>query len=210
MARHDPPHRTILPTVTPVHDRLGVGTGQGMHQGVPLLPGRVHLPPGARTPGRAGLPGGHGRPGSPAAWKSWPCCRYPPATTPASSPWPPRSWMPLSPGASALACPSLRMDSLGEELINQIKRVRKTGFTLAPEAGSERLRGGYQQEPERRADRGHRPHGVRHGLEPGEALLHAGPGPPRPRRTSWPSAAWPPWWPVRPKAPGGAGASGRW
>ncbi|MBN1278021.1 MAG: TIGR03960 family B12-binding radical SAM protein [Deltaproteobacteria bacterium] len=40
----------------------------------------------------------------------------------------------------ALSLPSLRVDSLNNALIEQIKRVRKTGFTLAPEAGSDRLR----------------------------------------------------------------------
>ncbi len=40
----------------------------------------------------------------------------------------------------ALSVPSLRVDTLTDEMIAQIKRVRKTGFTVAPEAGSERLR----------------------------------------------------------------------
>ncbi len=41
----------------------------------------------------------------------------------------------------ALSLPSLRVGTLTDELINEIKKVRKTGFTLAPEAGSERMRG---------------------------------------------------------------------
>ncbi len=40
----------------------------------------------------------------------------------------------------AVSLPSLRVGTLTEELINEIRQVRKTGFTLAPEAGSERLR----------------------------------------------------------------------
>ena len=40
----------------------------------------------------------------------------------------------------AVSFPSLRVGSLTEELMSEIKKVRKTGFTLAPEAGSERLR----------------------------------------------------------------------
>ncbi|MBW1922152.1 MAG: TIGR03960 family B12-binding radical SAM protein [Deltaproteobacteria bacterium] len=47
----------------------------------------------------------------------------------------------LAPDKVAVSLPSLRVDSLKPELIDQIKRVRKTGFTLAPEAGSDRLRG---------------------------------------------------------------------
>jgi radical SAM family uncharacterized protein/radical SAM-linked protein len=40
----------------------------------------------------------------------------------------------------AVSLPSLRVGSLTASLMAQIKRVRKTGFTLAPEAGSSRLR----------------------------------------------------------------------
>ncbi len=40
----------------------------------------------------------------------------------------------------AISLPSLRVDTLSQEMIDQIRRVRKTGFTLAPEAGTQRLR----------------------------------------------------------------------
>ncbi len=40
----------------------------------------------------------------------------------------------------ALSLPSLRTDTFSEEMALQIKKVRKTGFTLAPEAGTDRLR----------------------------------------------------------------------
>ncbi len=40
----------------------------------------------------------------------------------------------------AVSFPSLRVGTLTGELVNEIKKVRKTGFTLAPEAGSDRLR----------------------------------------------------------------------
>ncbi len=45
-----------------------------------------------------------------------------------------------SPKNVAVSLPSLRMDSLNTAMIEQVKRVRKTGFTLAPEAGNDRLR----------------------------------------------------------------------
>ena len=41
---------------------------------------------------------------------------------------------------TGVSLPSLRVDSLDAEMMAQIKRVRKTGFTLAPEAGNNRLR----------------------------------------------------------------------
>lgn len=40
----------------------------------------------------------------------------------------------------AVSLPSLRVGTLAPGLAEEIKRVRKTGFTLAPEAGSDRLR----------------------------------------------------------------------
>jgi radical SAM family uncharacterized protein/radical SAM-linked protein len=40
----------------------------------------------------------------------------------------------------AVSLPSLRVGTLTDELIEEIKKVRKTGFTLAPEAGSDRMR----------------------------------------------------------------------
>lgn len=44
------------------------------------------------------------------------------------------------PARVAVSFPSLRADTLTPELTEQIKRVRKTGFTIAPEAGTQRLR----------------------------------------------------------------------
>ena len=41
---------------------------------------------------------------------------------------------------TALSLPSLRTETLSGEIAEQIRKVRKTGFTLAPEAGTDRLR----------------------------------------------------------------------
>lgn len=40
----------------------------------------------------------------------------------------------------SVSMPSMRVGTLSPQVMDQIKRVRKTGFTVAPEAGSERLR----------------------------------------------------------------------
>jgi radical SAM family uncharacterized protein len=40
----------------------------------------------------------------------------------------------------AVALPSLRLDSFDKEVAEELKKVRKTGLTFAPEAGSQRLR----------------------------------------------------------------------
>ena len=41
---------------------------------------------------------------------------------------------------NAISLPSIRAEKLTPELMNIIKKVKKTGFTIAPEAGSQRLR----------------------------------------------------------------------
>ncbi len=46
----------------------------------------------------------------------------------------------LEPRRVAVSLPSLRADTLTPEMVAQIRRVRRTGLTIAPEAGSERLR----------------------------------------------------------------------
>jgi len=46
----------------------------------------------------------------------------------------------LAPKKIAVSFPSMRVGTLTPELMEAILKVRKTGFTLAPEAGSERLR----------------------------------------------------------------------
>jgi radical SAM family uncharacterized protein/radical SAM-linked protein len=46
----------------------------------------------------------------------------------------------------AVSLPSTRVDALAPTLLEQIRRVRKTGFTLAPEAGSQRMRDIIQKE----------------------------------------------------------------
>lgn len=40
----------------------------------------------------------------------------------------------------SISMPSMRVGTLTQSVMDQIRRVRKTGFTVAPEAGSERLR----------------------------------------------------------------------
>ena len=46
----------------------------------------------------------------------------------------------------AVSLPSTRVDALSPHILEEIRRVRKTGFTLAPEAGTQRLRDVIQKE----------------------------------------------------------------
>ena len=52
----------------------------------------------------------------------------------------------LSPERISISLPSIRLDALRENTVRQIRKVRKTGFTLAPEAGTERLRRNINKE----------------------------------------------------------------
>ncbi len=52
----------------------------------------------------------------------------------------------FAPERVAVSLPSTRVDALSPKLLEQIRRVRKTGFTLAPEAGTQRLRDVIQKE----------------------------------------------------------------
>ena len=52
----------------------------------------------------------------------------------------------LAPSSVSLSLPSLRLDALRENTVRQIRKVRKSGFTLAPEAGTSRLRRSVNKE----------------------------------------------------------------
>ena len=52
----------------------------------------------------------------------------------------------LAPSNVSLSLPSLRLDALRENTVRQIRKVRKSGFTLAPEAGTSRLRRSVNKE----------------------------------------------------------------
>ncbi|MBI5212903.1 MAG: TIGR03960 family B12-binding radical SAM protein [Nitrospirae bacterium] len=47
----------------------------------------------------------------------------------------------FGPSRIALSLPSLRVGSVNREVLKEIRSVRKTGFTMAPEAATDRLRG---------------------------------------------------------------------
>src|SRR2546426_10313644 len=52
----------------------------------------------------------------------------------------------LVPERVAVSLPSTRVDALSPRILEQIRRVRKTGFTPAPEAGTQRPRDVIQKE----------------------------------------------------------------
>lgn len=139
LAQHPPPTRPVVPLVKPVHDRLGLEIARGCTRGCRFCSaGYFYRPVRERPPAQvlqAALEGlaatGHQELALLSLSAGDYACIEPLAAA-LMDVLAPRRW--------SLSLPSLRLDSLGEELIAQIKRVRKSGFTLAPEAGSTRLR----------------------------------------------------------------------
>lgn len=134
-----PPQKPVLPLVKPVHDRLGLEISRGCTRGCRFCQaGFIYRPVRERPAEQVveSLTSAIDYSGiDEAALLSLSAgdytCIEPLATALMNI---------LEPRKVSLSLPSLRVDSLSEELIAQIKRVRKTGFTLAPEAGSDRMR----------------------------------------------------------------------
>ncbi|MDR1397521.1 MAG: TIGR03960 family B12-binding radical SAM protein [Desulfarculales bacterium] len=129
----------IVPAISPVHDRLGLEIARGCTRGCRFCQaGYIYRPLRERDPlplYQAALEGLRAGGMDELALLSLSSGDY--SCIGSLS----RGLMDaLSPAKISLSLPSLRVDSLSAQLMEQIKRVRKTGFTLAPEAGSERLR----------------------------------------------------------------------
>jgi radical SAM family uncharacterized protein/radical SAM-linked protein len=134
-----PPVDPVVPLVKPVHDRLGVEIARGCTRGCRFCQaGYIYRPVREREPEKvlgAALDGLSQSGLEEVALLSLSSGDYTciePLAHKLMDELEPRRW--------SLSLPSLRVDSLSDELVKQVKRVRKSGFTLAPEAGSDRLR----------------------------------------------------------------------
>ncbi|MCB2185801.1 MAG: TIGR03960 family B12-binding radical SAM protein [Deltaproteobacteria bacterium] len=139
LARHQPPSHPVSPWVKPVHDRVGLEISRGCTRGCRFCQaGYIYRPARERPPAQlmeTALAALAATGQEELALLSLSAGDY--TCIEALTTCLMDSLEPLKVG---LSLPSLRVDSLSPELIGQIKRVRKTGFTLAPEAGSQRLR----------------------------------------------------------------------
>jgi radical SAM family uncharacterized protein/radical SAM-linked protein len=133
------PQTHIVPALSPVHDRLGLEIARGCSRGCRFCQaGYIYRPVRERAPlplYQAALDGIAASGMEELALLSLSSGDYSCIDGLAQS-----LMDALAADKVSLSLPSLRVDSLSPKLMEQIKRVRKTGFTLAPEAGSERLR----------------------------------------------------------------------
>jgi radical SAM family uncharacterized protein/radical SAM-linked protein len=137
--RFPPPVRPLVPSCQIVHDRLNLEIARGCTRGCRYCQaGMLYRPVRER------------RPEAVEAWVE---------TALAATGYEEVSLLTLSPGdyqglpwllgrlmdrleprRIALSLPSLRADTLSPEMVAHLRRVRRTGLTIAPEAGSQRLR----------------------------------------------------------------------
>ncbi|MFA6035319.1 MAG: TIGR03960 family B12-binding radical SAM protein, partial [Myxococcota bacterium] len=133
------PVRPVVSILNPVHDRLVVEIQRGCtrgcrfcHAGIAYRPTRMRSAASVLALAEEGLRAtGHNE----LSLLSLSAGDYPPLPQVMSE-----LMRRHSPDRVSLSLPSMRVETLDPALVEEIKKVRKTGFTIAPEAGSQRLR----------------------------------------------------------------------
>jgi radical SAM family uncharacterized protein/radical SAM-linked protein len=133
------PEKPIIPYGKPVHDRLRLEVSRGCTRGCRFCQaGMIYRPVRERSPGQ--LLSLLDRCTSATGYDDISLLSLSTGDYGCIIPLMERLMARFTPENVAVSLPSLRAGTLTPELMNLIKKVRKTGFTIAPEAGSQRLR----------------------------------------------------------------------
>ncbi len=133
------PISPVIPYAKPVHDRLRIEVSRGCSRGCRFCQaGMIYRPVREKSPGKLNQ----------IIEKSFDKTGYEDISLLSLStgdytciaPFMEDLMHKYAPSHIAVSLPSLRAGSLTPKLMSIIKKVRKTGFTIAPEAGSQRLR----------------------------------------------------------------------
>ncbi len=134
-----PPVPPLVPVLDIVHNRLSLEIARGCTRGCRFCQaGFIYRPVRERDPGRVldcaqkAIEGSGFEEISLLSFSTGDYCGLQPLLSALMERF--------EPERIAVSFPSMRVGTLTPELMQLVRRVRKTGFTLAPEAGSERLR----------------------------------------------------------------------
>jgi radical SAM family uncharacterized protein/radical SAM-linked protein len=133
------PEKPLVPLVRIIHDRLGIEVARGCTRGCRFCQaGIIYRPVRERTPDRVVELADKGM--AAGGFDELALLSLSTGDYSCLSPALGRLMDTFVKQYVSVSMPSMRVGTLTPEIMNQIKRVRKTGFTLAPEAGTDRLR----------------------------------------------------------------------
>jgi radical SAM family uncharacterized protein/radical SAM-linked protein len=133
------PEKPLVPLVRIVHDRLGIEVARGCTRGCRFCQaGIIYRPVRERTADRVVALAEKGM--TAGGFEELALLSLSTGDYSCLSPALGRLMDRFARDFVSVSMPSMRVGTLTSEIMQQIKRVRKTGFTLAPEAGTDRLR----------------------------------------------------------------------